>query len=287
MWRSILFSFLLFVILFQSESSKAQETEQVGVNFAYAFQLGFGSYDIGGVKVRVIKLPISHTFDLPKYEKLKLKVNAPLFYGHFEFEGTTPSGLKITADQHILSFIPGLELQYEILDNWYLKPFGNVGIGWAIADKLRPVGIGTSNDSTIYIYTAGLRSLYEIFWERFKFSIGNAILWAGNTTFDEDAEDESYGALENGVEVLHPLGFSIKGYEPDASVFFIYYRFLPSAEFTRFLRDKLIVKNQYEIAGTIGSATPLKLWIINNPRIGVGYRFGDLDVFTINFGFPF
>ncbi len=287
MWRLLLYVFAPIVIMFCSEISRAQETEQVKVNFAYAFQLGFGSYDIGGVKVRVVKLPISHTFDLPQYEKLKLRVNAPLYYGHFEFEGVTPSGLKITADQHIMSFIPGLELQYEVLDNWYLKPFGNVGIGWAIADKLRPVGIGNSDDSTIYIYTAGIRSLYEIFWERFKFSIGNAILWAGNTTFDEDTQDESYGALENGFEVLHPLGFNIKGYEPDASVFFVYYRFLPEAEFTRFLRDELKVKNQYEIAGTLGSATPLKLWVIKNPRIGVGYRFGDLNVFTINFGFPF
>jgi len=287
MWRFIFFFLIFTIIVFQTGVSRAQDSQEIRVNFAYAFQLGFGSYDIGGVKVRVIKLPISHTFDFPKYEKLKLKVNAPFYYGHFEFEGTTRSGLKITADQHLLSFIPGLELEYEVLNNWYLKPFGNVGIGWAIADKLRPVGIGTSDDSTIYIYTAGLRSLYEIFWERFKFSIGNAILWAGNTTFDEGADDESYGALENGVEVLHPLGFSIKGYEPDASVFFIYYRFLPDAEFTRFLRDPLKVKNQYEIAGTLGSATPLKLWVINNPRIGVGYRFGDLNVFTINFGFPF
>lgn len=286
MWRWILF--LLFsIILFEAESSKAQGNGEVRVNFAYAFQLGFGSYNIGGLDVRVFKLPISHTFDLPKYDRLKLKFNSPLYYGHFNYEVKVPEGPKITADQHILSYIPGLELEYEALDNWYLKPFGNVGIAWSIADTVRPVDVASSDSDTIYIYTVGMRSLYEIFWERFKFSIGNAILWAGNTTFQDDAPDESFGVLENGIEALHPLGFKIKGYEPDASVFFIYYRFLPDTKFSRFLRKPLKLENQYEIAGTIGSATPLKLWVINNPRIGVGYRFGDLDVFTINFGFPF
>lgn len=277
----------LVLITISSQDSKAQNGGDVRVNFAYAFQLGFGSYDIGGLDVRVFKLPISHTFDLPKYDKLRLKVSSPLYYGHFSFEGTTPEGLRITAEQNVLSYIPRIELEYEVLKNWYLKPFGNVGVAWSITDKTRPGGLINSDSSSIYLYTVGMKSLYEIFWERFKFSIGNAILWAGNTTFQNDTPDESFGALENGVEVLHPLGFRIKGYEPDASVYFIYYRFLPDAQFSRFLRDPLKVENQYEIAGTIGSASPLKLWVINNPRIGVGYRFGDLDVFTINFGFPF
>ncbi len=280
------FLIVLVMMALDSYKSQAQTTGSVRVNFAYAFQLGFGSYDIGGLDVRVVKLPISHTFDFPKYKKLRLQLNSPLYYGRFKFEGTTPEGIRITAEQNVLSYIPGIELQYEVLENWYLKPFGNLGIGWSITDKVRPVGL-SADSSTIYLYTVGIKSLYEIFWERFKFSIGNAILWAGNTTFVDGTPDESFGALENGVEVLHPLGFSVQGYEPDASLFFVYYHFLPDTEFSRFLRDPLKVENQYEIAGTLGSATPLKLWVINNPRIGVGYRFGDLDVFTINFGFPF
>lgn len=283
--RRVYFYLVVLVVLIYSVDARAQQTD-IRVNFAYAFQLGFGSYDIGGLDVDVVKLPISYTFNLTQDERLKLKLNSPFYYGRFRFKGKVDETTTITVEQHVLSYIPGLELQYEILDNWYLKPFGNVGIAWSVADKVRPSGINI-DDSTIYIYTVGLRSLYEIFWERFKFSIGNAILWAGNTTFIDGTPDESFGVLENGVEALHPLGFRIGGYEPDMSVFFIYYRYLPDAEFSRFLRSPLKVENQYEIAGTIGSATPLKLWIFNNPRIGVGYRFGDLDVFTINFGFPF
>ncbi len=132
-----------------------------------------------------------------------------------------------------------------------------------------------------------MRSLYEIFWERFKFSIGNAILLSGDTTFKNDIPHNIFGSLENGVEVLHPLGFNVGGYEPDLSAFFIYYHYMSDVEFIRLLDDPVRLKNQYEIGGTIGSATPAKLWIINNPRIGVGYRFGDVEALTINFGFPF
>ena len=59
-------------------------------------------------------------------------------------------------------------------------------------------------------------------------------------------------------------------------------------EFSRFLRSPLRVANQGEIAFSIGSATPFQMLGWSNPRVGVGYVFGDgLDVWHVNFGFPF
>ena len=58
-------------------------------------------------------------------------------------------------------------------------------------------------------------------------------------------------------------------------------------EFARLLDNPVILKNQYEIGGTIGSAKPMKLWIIEDPRVGFGYRFGFVEAWTVNFGFPF
>jgi hypothetical protein len=50
----------------------------------------------------------------------------------------------------------------------------------------------------------------------------------------------------------------------------------------------LEVSNQFEFGISVGSATPFKLWILENPRIGVSYRFGDgLTGVRVNFGFPF
>ena len=284
-----LFIIALFCVGIHTQDVGAQGNgnTEFKVNYAYAFQLGFGSYDVGGLDVKVFKLPISYTFGLDSSGKLKLKVKSPVFYGRFRFRANTADNTRISVDQDVISVIPGLELQYEVLKNWYIKPFGDFGFAWTISDKVRPRNQNINvDDSTIYIYSLGIGSLYEIFWRRFKFSIGNALLWAGNSTFDGD-DDESFGVFENGIDAQHPLGFTIKGYEPDLSAFFIYYRFIPYAEFSRSQRRPLRVKNQYEVAGTLGSATPFKVGFVKNPRIGVGYRFGDLEAFTINFGFPF
>lgn len=289
MLRLIILISVYICIALSGAAASAQEVRNtnVKVNILYAFELGFGSYDIGGLDVDVIKLPLSYTFGLSADGRLRLKILSPVFYGRFRFQSRIPDGTRITAEQDVMAYIPGAELQYEVLKNWYLKPFTNFGLTWSINEKIRPKSLNADvDDSTNYIFGVGLRSLYEIFWQSFKFSIGNAILWAVNSQFDGD-DKESFGVLENGVEALHPLGFKIKGYEPDASVFFIYYRFLPDAKFSRFLQSPRVVRNQYEISGSVGSSTPLKIGFIKNPRLGAGYRFGDLNAFTINFGFPF
>lgn len=293
MWRVFFLSVTIGIafLFVQTEQVKAQlpELNNVRVNFAYTFlDLQFGFYEVGGVDADVFQIPISHTFDLQKHEKLKLKIEAPFYYGYFKFKEKVNEVFTIKADQHLIALIPGVELQYEALDNWYLKPFGRFGLVKSIGDNISPSlpGIMVSN-VFIYVYSVGLRSLYEIFWERFKFSIGNAILFSGDTSFRKGIPHNLFGSLENGVEVLHPLGFNLGGYEPDISAFFIYYHYMSDVEFVRLLDAPERLKNQYEIGGTIGSATPSKLWIINNPRIGVGYRFGDVEALTINFGFPF
>jgi hypothetical protein len=50
----------------------------------------------------------------------------------------------------------------------------------------------------------------------------------------------------------------------------------------------LKVRNQFEFGLTLGSATPWELLWVADPEIGPSYIFGDeLQVFLINFGFPF
>ena len=68
-------------------SSAKDKKGDVEVNFIYAFQLGFGSYNVGGLDVQVYSLPISYTFnDFLGNEKLKLVLDAPVFYGRFRSE---------------------------------------------------------------------------------------------------------------------------------------------------------------------------------------------------------
>jgi hypothetical protein len=58
--------------------------------------------------------------------------------------------------------------------------------------------------------------------------------------------------------------------------------------FSRFLEPPLRISNQTEVGFSVGSAEPLKILWLSNPRIGAGIVFGGgLTVYHINFGFPF
>jgi hypothetical protein len=272
--------------LMASPAVAKSKKRDVEVNFIYAFELGFGSYSIGGLDVQVYDLPVAYTFnDILGHENLRLELDTPLIYGRFRYRETAPDGTHVKVDQDMMSFIPGLELQWEPERNWYIKPFVNAGLAWQIYDSSTPSGLSV-NDSFMFVYAIGIGSLYQMFWREFTFSLGNRISWAGNTNFHHNVE-ESYGLLDNGFEVKHPLGFTVKGFKPDMSTYFEWYYFIPNTSFDRAFKPALKVTNQYEIAMTLGSANPFKIWVIPNPRVGVGYRFGDLNAFTVNFGFPF
>src|SRR5215831_13008963 len=54
------------------------------VNLPYAVQFGFGSYDVGGLAVRVFRVPVQHTFALgPDEDAWRLVLTGYLGYGHF------------------------------------------------------------------------------------------------------------------------------------------------------------------------------------------------------------
>jgi len=136
------------------------------------------------------------------------------------------------------------------------------------------------------VYAVGVRSLFSYDWRRFQVNVGQALLYAGNVTFSgEDAE--GYGALETGLEVRHPLGFWLKGAQPDLGGFFIHSHFFPSADFTRLARNPLKLRDQYEFGCSLGAEPSWKLGFVTVPRIGVSYRFGGLDAIRLTFGFPF
>jgi hypothetical protein len=80
----------------------------------------------------------------------------------------------------------------------------------------------------------------------------------------------------------------VKGVVPDVGVSSIYYHFFPSAKFSLPGESPREISNQFEFGINIGSSKPAKLWIVDNPRIGVSYRFGDgLSDVRAQFGFPF
>jgi hypothetical protein len=259
-----------------------EENTEVTVNYVYAAQLGIGGYSVGGLDVQVFTLPLSYTFDLERRSAengrpWRLKVSAPINLGLYEFSATAPDGTLVEADQQTLAVIPGVELQIPMSETWTLKPFVDAGIGRGLQ----------SGSHFAYIYTVGARSLYEHPVGDYTFMLGNGLFYAGNALFDGGVS-EDYSAIETGLAVRRPVGFEVWGIEPDLGLYGIYYYYPRPLEFQRFLQSTLRVRNQFEVGMWVGSAGPFEIGPITDPKIGIGYIFGDdLEVFRINFGFPF
>lgn len=271
----------------------------VQVNYVYATQFGFGAYNIGGLRVNVYSLPLSYTFK-DVWRDWDLTLRAPITFGNYRFAATyMEDGERVAVNAHTntIAVEPLLRLDVPLFEGFRLSPLGAWGLGSSFdsGGKLRAGGQTinlNSSESAFYTYQMGVTSLYERPWRTFKLLFGAALIWAGDEYFDDKADLESYGTFRTGVEARHPLGFAIAGRLPDAGLAFIYDHFFPGLEFTRVQRAALEVSDLFQVALTVGAASPLELPVIGDMlddlRLGVAYQAGDgLDAVKLTTGFPF
>jgi len=202
-------------------------------------------------------------------------------------------GPKVTASQDFVFALPQAELQIPLRRWWTVKPYVAAGVGRTFNSSATVEGDPMAEfhvaEESVFLYAAGIGNLFEFQLQDYMLSIGSRLAAAGDAVIGPSTSpNTTFGTLQNGLEVRHPLGFDVKGLVPDVGVSFIYYYFFPSAKFSLPGESPLEVSNQFEFGINIGSAKPGKLWIFNNPRIGVSYRFGDgLTGVRAQFGFPF
>lgn len=275
------------------------ESINAHVNYVYASQFGFGTYEVGGLDVAVYSLPISFTFK-DVYRDWDIRLGLPITYGHFRFKNVSnDNGQRVSIKAHSQSLAaePRLVVDIPVFEHFRFSPLGAWG-GGSTLDSGGRVKRGNesiklnSNENWFYTYQFGYTALYEYVGLPFKLFFGNALIWAGDDFIGTNGDVESYGTLRNGVEGRHPLGFDICGRVPDGGLYFIYDHFFPSLQFTRVRKASLSVSDLFEVGINIGSATALDLpWIgntLDDVRIGIGYQAGDgLDAVKVTTGFPF
>ena len=256
--------------------SASDANRTVNVNYVYAANLGFGGYSLAGLTADVFALPLGYTFHVGPENDWKLRLTLPIQLGLYQFCATDTDGTRIKINQQSLAVLPGVELQVPITQRVVLKPFADIGFGHTF---------GATTGADALIYTVGVRSVTQWQAGEYTLSLGNAALYAGD---EASGFSESYFAIETGFEVRRPLGFTVRGIEPDLGVYVADYYYPKPLRFSRFLRDPLRISNQGEVGFTIGSARPLDMVLLGNARIGAGYVFGGgLKVWHVAFGFPF
>ncbi len=261
-----------------SQTPATPQNTTVNVNYVYAASLGFGGYSLSGLTADVYTLPLSTTLPNVLHDNWSLKLLAPVQLGIYDFN-VNVGGQRIKLDQQSISAVPGMELQIPINANFAIKPFAQGGVAHAF-------NVGSQNPDA-WIYLAGVRSVAQWRTGAYTLSLGSGVIFAGDRTIGSGFH-EDYTALQIGGEVRRPLGFTFRGIEPDLGVFAAHYYYPSPLIFDRFLQPQLKIENQNEVGFSIGSARPLDVLWLSNPRIGAGVVFGGgLTVYHVNFGFPF
>jgi hypothetical protein len=251
----------------------------VNINYVYAAELGFGGYSLSGLTASVYELPLYYSLHMAPGDAWGLKLLAPLQLGIYSLNVTDTDGTRISIKEQSIALVPGLELEIPVGSRTVVKPFGQFGVGHTF-------GLDTGSPNA-YIYMTGVRAVSQWQVSSTAISVGNALIYAGNAPIGSGFS-EHYVSLQLGVEVRHPLGFSVGGLTPDVGVHSIYYNYPSPLVFSRFLLPELRIQNQGEIGLSFGSATPFRLLGMSNPRLGAGIIFGDgLTVWRVYFAFPF
>jgi hypothetical protein len=261
-----------------AHSQTPPQNTTVNLNYVYAASLGFGGYSLAGLEANVYTLPLAQTLENVPANGWSLKLLLPIQLGFYNFKATL-GGQHVDLNQQSISVVPGAELQIPVNDRFMIKPFAQFG-------AVHAFGVGGQNPDA-YVYLAGARSVAQWQVNDYTLSLGNGIVYAGDNTIGSGFA-EHYVSLQLAGEVRRPLNFKIGEWTPDLGLYAADYFYPAPLVFSRFLRSPLKVHNQNEIGFSIGAAESFKFLWFSNPRIGAGFVFGGgLNVYHVNFGFPF
>lgn len=252
------------------------DSEQAVLNFGFATQLGSGIYTLSGRTLQVYRLPFGYTLPHEDASRLQVRLNFPLTIGFLDFKASDVIDTGLPQHLDSFGFVPGIEFDIAISEQWHLEPFVDAGIA---RDR--------NNDVDQRVYSVGLRSRYDVERGAVDWQAYGEVMRIVVDQFSIDQTDD-LTRLRIGATGRRPFVVEQAGRRADLLVYGFAEAFTdaPSrpADGTARDGDEL----QFEVGFTLGATETIRLWRIPLPRVGFGYRFGaDLSVYRIVFGSPY
>lgn len=243
----------------QGAPRAAAEPEQL-IDWYYASTFGTGVYRIGDRTVTVLRLPLSRVLRESDDDTWGVRLKLPVTFGLYNLSTV----VEDVANRNLatLAAMPGIEFEKEVAHNWVLKPTASFGGAYDFARGDRST-----------LWELGVRSVWSRSFQRVDFSLGNALLYAGNVA--SDGLSQRYGVLATGLNFIVPTGGRI--YERVTNIGFhaIHYAFFNRLEFLLGDRPPRSITNQFELAMTFGTYQPLRVFGFDVERVGLAVRVGD------------
>ena len=229
-------------------------------NWYYASVFGTGYYKIGEEQVGVARVPLRYELRPASAQQWGIRLTLPVTVAFAEFDLENFNLGKVRAQG--LSVLPGLELEIPLAENWWLRPYANLGGGWEFE---------SGQSSTIFSLGATTRYTRPAF-EASQLALGARAAYAG---YSAGSESSQLAQLSLGMELAVPAGFAIA--ERPALVAFqlsgtVYVKEL---EFLLPSTGTQQVSREAELGIALGVWRPFEVLGVSFDRIGLAYRAGD------------
>ncbi len=259
---------LLACIGTASAPARAQERAQTPaqlIDWYYAATFGTGVYRVGERTVTMVKLPFGYEVRPGTDEQWGVRLKLPVTAGFYNLSNAVNDVLS--RNFATLAVMPGIEFEKDVGQNWTLRPTASLGYAQDVT---------TGNRSTLY--EIGVRSAWSRAFERVDFTLGNALLYAGNAA--QDGVTQNLGLFTTGLNFLMPTGGLLLDRASNIGVHVVHYLFFNQMDFLFAQEGRRSVNQQYEVALTFGTYRPTQLLGFEIDRIGIGLRFGE-DLFAV------
>ncbi|UCD79590.1 MAG: hypothetical protein JSW26_30080 [Desulfobacterales bacterium] len=244
------------------------EPEDV-INYAYSNWIGSGFYKVGDRTVYLLRGPFSWTLREVDSQKWGLELLLPATIGFHEYDGLDNVGT--------FTFVPGVQFSYPILENWWLKPFGQFGFGKDF-----------SGGDIAWVYGAGIKSLATFEIKRSELDFGTGLTWADQNQAG-GGSDSGFSMFEIGINSRWPTNITVLDRKSDLNLFFVITQFVNDLDFERAQKENKNIHRLYKFGIALSSAEKFPILGLFDLRGGgLDVTFGD-GYFGIGLttGFPF
>jgi hypothetical protein len=249
--------------------------DQQFTSYAYAHEFGSGVYDFNGRTLQVYGLPFGWTIVEAGENQIGLRLRLPVTLGFLDFKSTDVLDTGLPEQVDSVSFVPGLEFEIPVGENWHLRPYVQAGFSSA-----------SESDVETDLFGAGVRA------ERVFSTHGFAGVYVGEAVYSKVAyagatlPDDDFVRFRNGFEFTRDTRFAIRGHTIAYGLFAALDLFAdpPTGPTTGIDVPGV----QFETGVVFGPSPEWVVWKVPLPRVGLSYRFaGDVSAFRIVLGAPF
>ena len=240
--------------------------------------VGTGYYRLDDRRLFVLRMPMSWalTDPDPETEQPGIRLLLPVAAGVVNFDELSDLPELSIDDLATLSFVPGLELEYSVNNEWSLKPFIQAGQGRDLK----------SSRST-FVWGVGMRARYQATDGALSnWLFGGEFLAAGNEP-DNDDPNTRFSRLGAAAEHRHPLNWTLLDRRTSLHTRVLGYYYMNDANFVPPIESTRL-DYSVELSVSLGIQPPVEYLGLSMAQLGVGYKIGDdLRAITLVYSFPF